>query len=274
MASPLRPVLLAFAIIAIASAAVAKQDARDPHPLNAKEKQEFFSLICGQPIDHDKDANCAKVLGYPGGSPIKDWRQKAHITLDAVGYGEFLKTGLDEAYVTYSADFEPHAADFGGGILFERAGGRWQLVTWYPGERMDRCVALPGSPMRLLCRSEWYGMGEHDTSVHVTSLNAHSDQDVLGAQDKRREPGHLRDSICEYRRTDEAILLSIDDLKRSRSQSSFAASPITYISARDANLFCRSRRRAPIRTTAGVVRFELRDGKVRALNPFKFARKD
>ncbi len=275
------PFILGVALLLSCTACASDAD-RDSRRLNATEHNTFFPLVCQKPILHDKENNCAGVIGYPDGSP---GGSTFSISLDAVSYGSFTRANADQAYVTYAADFEPHVNNFGGGILFERTAGKWKLVGWYPGGQMDHCLALPVTDVQnMLCLSDWSGQGETDSSVwlrHVPPTNSSpfwkASIGILKAQDAREagvaEP--VGNYQCTLPRTKgEAILLSIGNLKRSKAAGFFAESTVTYASVGDTNAVCRKDKFAEVKETKGIVRYKLQSGKAVAVTPVKFAAAD
>src|ERR1700761_2088742 len=122
----MRNILLGIAVLSVLCGAARAADAdHDSRKLTLGEQRAFFPLVCAHAVAHSKTANCDRVRGYPDTSPIPDG--PFSITLDAIATGAFTRAGADEAYVTYGASFEPHANNFGGGILFARARGGWRL---------------------------------------------------------------------------------------------------------------------------------------------------
>ncbi|MDE2183310.1 MAG: hypothetical protein KGJ78_09840 [Alphaproteobacteria bacterium] len=251
-------------LITLAHGADADHDSRH---LTAGEQRTFFPLVCQTPIRHQKDSTCAAVSGYPGAVPDASF----NLSLTAVLYGAVTRQGTDEAYVTYAADFEPHANNFGGGILFARKAGTWRLVRWYPGGEMDRCLALPGQgPLRFLCLDDYMGQGEADSSVWLRSVPVETPTGILKAQDDRE----ASDPDYQCAAAGKSVLLAIDGLKRSKAPGVFAESAVRYAKAQDAAAACRKHNFAHVRETAGVVRYELRRGRVVAVTPEKFAAAD
>ncbi len=269
-------ILMALALsLAGASAATSS----DPRPLSHAETATFFALVCAAPIAHDKLYNCRQAAGYPG---IGSNPEPSQITFDAIVYGAFTKPGADQAYVSYSASFEPHATGFGGGILFVRRAGAWKLVRWYPGGQMADCVALPpAGTQSLLCLSSYMGQGEIDSSVWLNRV-PDSDADgafaaaaiaILKAQDDRDAAS--TDYQCTLKRApSDAILLSVDHIKRSGAPGILAEAVVSYATARDVAAACRAKSFADVKTVNGVVRFRLAAGKVVADTPVPFAAPD
>ncbi len=271
-------IVLGMALL-LSSMACASDADHDSRALSAAEQKNFFPLVCKKQIPHGKDDNCAGVIGYPDGAPVED---KTSLSLDAVVYGSFTQANADQAYVTYSVSFEPHANDFGGGILFERAAGKWKLVRWYPGGQMDHCLALPVADVQnMLCLTGYTGQGEVDSSVWQRRVPRNGDSGpfwkasigVLKAQDGR-ESGNSNYQCTLKRAKDEAVLLSIGDLKRSKAPGFFAESSVIYASARDVGASCRKQQFADVEETKGVVRYKLVGGRVVTVTSAKFAAAD
>lgn len=264
--------ILVFPLIAAASGIE-----NDTHPLTAKEKNTFIPLVCRESGKHNKTIHCTKVIGFPSDSGRSD--ENVDLSLDAVVYGSFTRQNADEAYVTYtSPSLEPHANNFGGGILFERVGDRWKLIKWFRAGQMNKCLAFPVDGCQsMLCLDGYVGQGEVDSSIWVEKVPAQGESTerklVLGAQDGRKEG--LGNYQCSLKRAkDEAILLLINDLKRSQVPGFFAEASVTYALALDANNACRKGRFAHVKETRGVVRFILKNGTIEVVNRVKFAKTD
>jgi hypothetical protein len=204
----------------------------------------------------------------------------ASLSLDAIAYGGFTRGGADEAYVTYSSDAEPHANNFGGGILFRRARGAWHVVRWHPGQKMDDCVALPGvGPQRMLCLVGYAGMGEADSMVEIQHVDrsVHKvpsrDDSILKAQD-----GSGTDNRAYYYEpawhAHKALLLSIDDLKRSNEPGILAVSKAIWLTPREVARICRTKKFDVAHETSGTIRYVMRNGRVTAIAPENFAPPD
>jgi len=256
----------------------AARAATDPRPLTPAEQRSFLPLVCAHPLLGKTQNNCRGVLGTD--APVNG---AATLSLDAIAYGGFSRAGADEAYITYAADFEPHASNFGGGLLFARDRGRWHRVRWYSGGQMDHCLALPGvGAARMLCLAGWSGQGEVDSSVWIDRVPpdnadnafAKAATAVLKAQDDR-EAGFEQPAgnyQCGLRHAGEGVLLSIDEL--TRAPGVFAISHITYAAPRDADAACRGKSFADVRESKGTVRYVLKGGTVIAQPPVPFAKTD
>lgn len=183
----------------------------DPRALTAAEQAIFLPQACaGASAGSGGFAqNCASLPGYPskdyGGAGLGGG---LGITLTSVAYGNFL-TG-DEAYVSYQGSFESHATNFGGGVLFSRNSGTWELSAWYPGYSLDGCVSLtPTGEAQYACVRGSSGQGETDTALvkgvasYTVLLKA---SDLRGTMDP--------EANCKLRHAGQDVLLSIDSLTR------------------------------------------------------------
>lgn len=250
----------------------------DPRPLSAGELHSFCTAACSGATDKDHICNPQRCSQ----DKATDWQAK--LSLVAVAYGSFTRSGADQAYVTYHGNSEPHAANFGGGILFERRKLSWQVLGWYPGGQMDHCVALPSeNTQRMLCLQGYEGQGEIDSSVWLMNVSSHPDPKwssqiaVLKAQDATnvgdpRDGGGYQCSL--QRRTDEAILFKVDHLRRAVHPGCLAEADIHYAKPRDATVACRKNRLAQVHITHGSVQFCLQDGRIRVIAPEHFAKTD
>lgn len=251
----------------------------DPHKLTPQELRALLPTVCTGAAKTKGGFSCTALPHYPpGGAAFNENTGKANgeISLAAVAYGSFTAKGADEAYVTYSG-LEPHANNFGGGILLERTRDGWKTIRWIPGGQMDNCVALPGAgPQKMLCLSSYEGMGEADSSIWILDPSGLSRDatikrtNLLKAQDGREASNpdyYCRASLSSHR----DMLLSIDDLKRSKESGILATSDITYAAAADAREACTHNDFSNIDTKSAVVRYRLVPGGLRAESPAKFA---
>jgi len=261
-----RQIALSAAVLLCSAAACFAQSQGDARRLTAAETAAIIPLLCQNPVSQkDGDYACTAIIGYPDSAP-----NDATISLDAITYGAFTTANADEAYVSYTASFEPHANNFGGGIALARSGDRWRLESWYPGHQMSDCLALPDTgTQRMLCRGTYEGMGEADSSVWIRQVPFDHDQAILKAQDQRQSDTNLP---CET--PTRAILLSIGALKRSDDPHVFAVVPITYAAAPDLARACLRKDFKDVAETRGEARFVLQDGKLKALTPVHFAPPD
>jgi hypothetical protein len=80
---------------------------------------------------------------------------------------------------------------------------------------------------------------------------------------------------CTLPRTSgDAILLGIDDFRRSRAPDTLAEARVTYAAPRDVAQACRKGTFGDVRESHGVVRFVVRNNRVVALSPLRFAKTD
>ena len=182
---------IAFLLAAALFSGTAASAATDTRRLTAGERAQFERLLCDKPTMQGNDLTCATLPGYPGDTT------GATLSLDSIAYGSFSEAGADEAYLSYSSSVEPHANNFGGGVLLTRAGSSWRLVDWYPGGQMDDCLALTGGgKTRMLCLAGYTGQGEADNSIWVRELPFDHDIAVLKAQDQRGIDSDVAPEAC------------------------------------------------------------------------------
>ena len=260
---------IAFLLAAALFSATAASAGTDTRKLTADEQAQFQPLLCDKPTMQGTDLTCGALLGYPGDPGAT---AGATLSLDSIAFGSFSKAGADEAYLTYDSSVEPHANNFGGGVLFARADLGWRLVNWYPGGQMDDCLALPGGgKTKMLCLAGYTGQGEDDSSVWVRELPFDNDFAVLKAQDQRGIGNDVAPDACSGTA---AVLLSIDALKRSGDAAAFALAPITYATAKDVADACKAGKFADVRESKGEVKIVLDQGKPSAITPMPFAPTD
>jgi hypothetical protein len=271
---------LALAAASFPPSAIAAADAsHDPHKLSAEEERIVLPAICRNAIREKHQFKCAALIGYPSdGAAFNATSGKAsgEISFATIAYGNFTTKGTEEAYVTYLG-IEPHADNFGGGILLRGTKNGWNVERWVPGGQMDNCVALPDSGLqRMLCLSGYTGMGETDSSVWILDASAlgHGGalkrDSVLKAQDGREASN--TDAYCKGPASaHQSMLLSIDDLTRSQQPGILATSKITYADATNVREACTEDRFADVGTQNGVLRYRLSQGKVVIDPPPKFA---
>ncbi len=257
---------IAFLLAAALFSGTAASAATDTRRLTAQERALFERLLCDKPTMQGTDLTCAGLPGYPGDTA------GATLSLDSIVYGSFSDAGGDEAYLSYSSSVEPHANNFGGGVLLARAGSSWRLVDWYPGGQMDDCLALTGGgKTRMLCLAGYTGQGEADSSIWVRELPFDHDSAVLKAQDQRGIGSDVAPEACA---DGEAVLLSIDSLKRATDPAAFAVASITYATAKDAAEACKRGKFADVRENKGEVKVVIEQGAAKAITPLQFAPTD
>ncbi|MGP6156655.1 MAG: hypothetical protein ACLPYS_03890 [Vulcanimicrobiaceae bacterium] len=264
--------LRAFALVAFAlffaSSARAQPAAHDSRKLSASERATFIVLVCLKAVEESGEFRCAHLIGHP-----ESQSAEGNIALDAIAYGSFTAPAADQAYVTYDSMLEPHADNFGGGILFERTNRGWKLVRWFPGGQLDDCLALPGGGrQKMLCLSGYTGQGETDSTVSVQTVSATSGpqaQAILQGTDLR---GASDGEGCGSAPKRGALLLSIDTLRRAEDPGFFAESGVSYATAQAVAAACTGGGFEQLRASKGVVRFRLTNGAFRVVTPLQFAR--
>jgi len=271
----MRKILLGIALLsALCGAARAADADHDSRLLTPAEKRVFYPLVCVGHARTGRADTCRSVIGNDAVTAAG----QIELSLDAVAYGAFSHPGADEAYVSYSASFEPHATNYGGGLLFARANGRWRLVRWYSAGQHHPCVALPVTGVQKhLCLNHWYGSGELDSTVFVEGLpDEKMTIRVLAAQDDR-DSGETDTSNYQCtlpRAPNENILLSIDGLTRPQARGILAQSRIVYATPDAVHAACLRHDFHNVRATKAILRYVVKGGTVVALSPLRFAKTD
>jgi hypothetical protein len=209
-------------------------DNSGPSALSPAEQAAFLPLVCGGAGAGSGGYahSCASLTGYPtsdyGGAGLG-----LGLTLTSVAYGDF--TGPDQAYVSYQGSFEPHASNFGGGMLFTRSGTGWALSSWVPGNAMDGCTVVnPQGATPFICVRGSTGQGETDTVLGVWNVTSASPARVLlRASDLRgtMDP----EANCGPLQPGQAVLLGIDSV--TRAGGGFSAQ-VEYVPANMAQPLC------------------------------------
>jgi hypothetical protein len=238
-----------------------------PRGLSADEEAAFLPQICAGASagSGGYQHNCASLPGYPsadvGGAGLG-----LGLTLTSVTYGQLTAAGADEAYVSYQGSFEPHADNFGGGILFHRQGSAWQLAGWYPGGAVDHCLSLTlTGRARLLCLFGFTGQGETDSMLALVSIPSGGSlalakvlmaSDLRGTMDPEGNCG-LRTSA------DQAVLLGISGLA---SAANGASAQVEYVPAAQAASACAAKRFASAATQKATLALAW-DGSALTISP-------
>lgn len=249
----------------------ANQDAR---PLGATAQTAFLPLVCGgasagtDGYAHD----CTSLPGYPsadyGGAGTG-----LGITLTSVIYGHITSPQADEAYVSYQGSFEPHADNFGGGILFAADGkGGWVLRKWVPGASMDGCLSLtPQGEAKMLCVNGSTGQGETDTVLGTVRPGAPgSFRKILAASDLREtmDPN----ANCSLRTSaNQDVLLGIGPL--ARAGTGYTAR-IDYVPAATATAACAAKTFGNVLVTKGTLRLDWDGSRITVAPGYDFAPAD
>jgi hypothetical protein len=232
----------------------------DSRPLSPAERATFLGLVCRSHYTAQGVTHCVDRIGYPFTSRPND-----DLSLIAILYGPLTRAGAREAYVTYLSDWEPHATNYGGGILFEAAAGGWKLVRWYPGGQMDSCLVLPRAGReRFLCWSEYGGMGVHFESVFLRHAPpSPADERIFGAADSRADSSN---PLCAHDvpRSAGENVMSLSPLRRS-STGAFAEATATYATPDDLQAACVRNDLNHLRTQNRLVRFVISGAAVRAI---------
>jgi predicted pyridoxine 5'-phosphate oxidase superfamily flavin-nucleotide-binding protein len=254
--------------------ALATGASHDSHTMTAAEHATFLPLACRNAVDDPKrGAHCSKLIGNPSGP-----ENVADFSLTAIVYGSLTRAGADQAYVSYFTMAEPHADNFGGGILFERSKSGWTLIHWYPGGQMERCVAVPGGArQKMLCLSGFLQEGELSSTVAVQALSnsggAATPQEqtapLITVDDTRNEssfpsaPGGRCGILTSY----ESSVVDIDTLTRATKPGFFAESEVTYVTQKEWYDACRTQHYDKIEGKKATVRYAVKNGRVTFESP-------
>lgn len=266
---------IALALLAFGVASASSAD-HDPHKLTQSERSTLYPLACRNATATDNGHRCSALIGYHGAPAVQDFE------LATIAYGSFTAPGITQAYVTYATMFEPHANNFGGGILFERAGAAWKLVRWYPGGQMDRCVAVPGgTTQRMLCLWTFLQEGEIQSEIHVRSVPASNDdrartiaaQVVISVEDTRNEaPFLLADPHgCGKRSDYKTSVVDVEAPKRSMRSPFFAQSEATYVTGQEWYAACKTSSWSKIKGYPTTIGYALNGGQVTFVSPIAIA---
>lgn len=238
----------------------------DARALTAGEFDTFAPLTCSQGISQgqsERQFSCQVIVNYPTSYPGNEVGEY-EITLTSVIYGHLTDGSANQAYVSYTANFESHADNFGGGILYELGAGGWQLVRWYPSLIMDGCVQLNATGQaRMLCQGSYTGMGEVDTSLWLMTVppayNSSNDYStynigVLKAQDDRQNTDQNY-NCTKVTNPNQRLLLGIDQLARSDEPGVIAKARLSYILPSDLTSYCSKKGLADAPETEENIRF-------------------
>jgi tRNA A-37 threonylcarbamoyl transferase component Bud32 len=224
----------------------------DPRPLLAVEQTMFLQQICGSHYVANGVTHCVDRIGYTVPSGRDD-----DLRLTAILYGPLTRDAAHQAYVTYQSGWEPHATNFGGGILFDVGPTGWRLSKWYPGGQMDHCLVLPDTGReRLLCWSAYAGMGMFAQMVMVRHVPpSPADQKVFEGNDSR---GAIGNRMCENgaSSTNAPLWLYVDPPYHSHS-GAFAEATAKYATPDDLKAACSQNDLQHLRIQKKIVRFVL-----------------
>lgn len=241
-----------------------------PQPLTSAEQTAFLGLVCGKASGPGGGYahQCESLPGYPsadyGGAGLG-----LGITLQTVSFGHFTSATADEAYVTYAGNFEPHATNYGGGIMFTRVDGHWRLQAWHPGGQASGCVLLtPTGRARFVCLSRWEGQGEADSNLTLTTLPP-----PQGNHTSLLRASDLRDTLnpnanCQTLSPGQNLLLAINTLVPAPGG---ATAKITYIAAKTAQTACATNRLASAPTSTATLALHWHDGQIKITPTLDFA---
>ena len=276
------PAFVFVAAMALSFASQAAARDHDPHPLTPSEKEIFYPLVCidPQPGEMDDGRMCREVLGAPDNRNLAGERgDPIRIEFSLIAYGSFTKAGANEAYITYSSSMEPEGDYLGGGILFRRKNGHWNLVRLIHGGQMSECVALPTAGReRMLCTvRQHFCCGASSAFVKVISginIDRYDHKNsLLRAGDSRMEfeegiGDAERYEFCRAGAEGRPLLLSLRKPERSHEQGIFASVEVEYVRPKEIRRACSGGNHPQdAKTVLGKVRFILSGGRVKVLLP-------
>lgn len=241
-----------------------------PRSLTKAEQSLFVNLVCAQASGPGSGYayQCQSLPGYPssdyGGAGLG-----LGITLQNIIYGHLTSATANEAYVTYAGSFEPHATNFGGGILFTKSSTGWALKAWYPGGQAGDCVLLtPHGQAQFVCLNGWEGQGESDTNLALTTLPPPQGKhaSLLSAHDLRETM--TPNENCQGLSPGQNILLSITDLTPAAGG---AVAKVNYISAATAQSACAASQLAGAAVTTSAITLHWQDGHMTITPSLNFA---
>lgn len=270
----LQRLALSLAVLPLAPA-IAKAQSQpsnfDPRPLTSDEVAQFLPQICQGAQAAPGGYSCQAMTAYPGYESTPAAGTTYNIAPTSIIYGHLTDATSSQAYISYTADFEPHADNFGGGILFQRGADGWQLVRWIPGIILDTCLQLqPSGKAGLLCSFVYVGQGEEDSSLTLvtvpTETSANNDYSaflhhILSGQDLR-QTGDDNMSCGQIKSPDQYLLAAIDGLKRSAAPGIFATAKIQYIAPAAVTKFCAGHNLAAAPIEIGTLTITWQNGKI------------
>jgi hypothetical protein len=207
------------------------------------------------------------------------------MSLVSIIRGHLSAETAEEAYVTYTSNFEDHANGFGGGILFRLQNNRWTLVKWFPGRLRNDCLVLPDKvPAEAVCLgADSHSEGPESWVTRTTVLPDTEDQletslsikeavDISPPYDSCKDKDDLDlkwafDPCSPASGSVSPVFLQLQDLKRSSEPGIFARLSVEYVSANDLEQACRSSCFIDARHSVGLLKFKIEDGRVEALIP-------
>ncbi|MGY4302801.1 hypothetical protein ACVIJ6_000044 [Bradyrhizobium sp. USDA 4369] len=118
-------------------------------------------------------STCKRVKSYPNAE-----EQSCDVTLQpGRQQGRFLAAGNLLLLVSYGSGCEPHANNFGGVAVFEKVGGVYEFLGFWPGLDVSECVidTRDGAHDVLVCLTGWMGQGVIESGVARIDFASGSD---------------------------------------------------------------------------------------------------
>lgn len=140
-----------------------------PHAVVAdRESLSLLEVICNH--RNITGHKCESVIDYP----IQQMNgQACDLTLtDQKIEGNFLRGQSSQILAGYLSSCEPHAANFGGSVLFEKVNGSIVFKGYKPGNVFSGCASIPGDNGRdrLFCSAGGMGQGYLETGIFEVLL--------------------------------------------------------------------------------------------------------
>jgi hypothetical protein len=254
-----------------------------PRALTAPESSSVIQMICNGPATAPDPQmhyayHCAEFNGLSKDEVNLMGGDGADISLKAIAYGPITRAEADQMYVSYDSSFEPHASNYGGGVLFDRTPRGWHLTNWYHGGQIADCMAVPVTGKRtFLCLNHWAGQGEADSSIAVTQISESADeesmaklnQSLVSALDARDEDEQSQDPQSQEvkdpyqctlaRAATDAVPFSIDNLHVVSGPGYFAEASVDYAEPAEMARGCQAHSLAGLKLTSGKLHFALRN---------------
>ncbi len=254
----------------------------DPRQLTQGDIFTFAPLACSGDIVQGQggyQTQCQSLSGYPGGGASGPY----NLTLTSIIVGHLTDGGSIQAFISYKGDFEDHANNFGGGILFQYGAEGWSLVEWFPSVIMDNCVQLnPVGQARLLCQQGYEGMGEIDSSLWLMTIpssydpaNVYSANNVpvLRAQDDR-QGGDPNYNCAMVKDQNQKLLFKIEAPTPPDRAGFIAMSQISYVDSAVAASFCKKKDLVDAPVTQENIWFSWDGTKLTMTPSYSFAKTD
>ena len=266
---------LLFTAALVLSGPAYGKDRHDLRPLNDKEKETFYPMVCNGPADTEGgyEHSCDRLANNLPSTPA-NVDAPTFMTFVAISYGSYSKADADEAFVLFHSNLGGEGNRGMGAILFERKQRQWKIVNLIVRSALSECVAVPGNgQQKLLCLdAPMKCCGQSPRSINlITGMDEitgnKKPDEVLASYDGRRGPGEGDEEFCEAGKSGKTLLLYIDHLKRSSEPNVLAEAEIKYATPVEINKTCAENPSGNVEHIESRVRFALDGEKVKVLLP-------